>query len=134
MAHHRPDDAPPGAAAPLAAAALPGGPNGASGPVLPPCPAGLGLTALRTTPGLVLTWGAVASAPEPRGARMLIRTPGSSKGSRPAAAPASKLAAIVDVGEGGVDVPSIDSAAGAGDESSALPVSDVTPLLPSVTL
>jgi hypothetical protein len=134
MAHHRPDAPPPGAAAPLAAVALPGGPDGASGPVLPPCPAGLGLTALRPTPGVVLTESAVASAPDARGVRMLIRPPGSSKGRRPALAPASKIAAIIDVGEGGAGVPSIDSAAGAGDESGAVPVTEVTPLLTPVAL
>jgi hypothetical protein len=136
MAHHRPDDTPPGAAAPPAAVALPGGPDGTSGPVPPPYPAALGLTAWPTAPGLVLAASALGVGPKARGVRV-SRPRGSSKGRRPAAAPAAKIAAIADpsdlVGGGGAGVPSVNPAAGTGDEST-VPVTDVTPLLAPVTL
>jgi hypothetical protein len=64
MSHHTPDDSPPGAAPPAPLAALPGGPDGASGPVPPPPrPAGLGLGATRPAPGLVRAASAVELLP-----------------------------------------------------------------------
>jgi hypothetical protein len=95
MAHHSADETPPGAAAPPVAVVLPGGPNGTSR-LPPPSPAGLGLTARRTALRLVPAASAVGVGPKARGIAIL-RPRGSSKGRKPAAAPAARIADPADL-------------------------------------
>ncbi len=99
MAHHRADDAPPGAPPPPAPPALPGGgPSGAPGPVSPPGPDGLGLGAWPSAPRLVRATSAVEVGPNARSVGGL-RPRGSSNGRSPAAAPAVRIAATRDAAE-----------------------------------
>jgi hypothetical protein len=81
MAHHSPDDTPPKALAAPAAITLPGGPDGASGPVPPPCAGGIGSGASRPVPGLVRVTRATEPGPSQPGV-VALRRRGSSKGRR----------------------------------------------------
>ena len=132
MAPHSPDETPPKALAAPAAIALPGGPDGASGPAPPPCAGGLGSGAWRPVPGLVR----VTSANEPGPSRPgvdALRGRGSSNGRRRrVAAPAALCGAIGAVAEpcavDGAGLPVVDATAGTGDEPTAF-VAGVTALL-----
>jgi hypothetical protein len=137
MAHHWPDEVPPKPPALPPAVALPGGPDGVSGPMSPPGAGELGFEAwwAGAVSGLVQAMSAAELRPSDRSVGGLGPN-GSPNSTGRAAAPAATIAAKSDPDEPGADhgagVSAVDTVAGNGHESTA-PATGVTALLAPTT-
>ncbi len=136
MSHHRADDSPPGAPLLPAAVALPGGPDGASGPLRPPCPAGFSLGVGPVVRGLVRAPSAVEAGPNGRTVGAVWPC-GTSNGRSPNAAPAARIRDMGDpaepVGVEGAEVAVVDLGAGTGGTSAGR-LTGVTPVFGPTTV